>query len=149
MSINELFTHRPEAEIHRRIYLKKPAAVGSIKEIEYYFQRATEAVKEAEKTIALMQEYQQLLYERHREIYSTNYHLHLHIERRLHYDHTKTYHVTIVRRYEGNNVADDEILREDFDGKERHKALKRFEELKKEYPNIECSTDILKRQWER
>ena len=149
MSINDLFTHRQEAEIRHHIYLKKPQAVGGIKELEYYSGRAAQAIAQAEETIALMQEYQQALYERYQEIYSTNYHLHLHIERRLHYNNTKSYYVTIVRRYDGNNVADDEILREVFEGKERHKALKRYEVLKKEYPNIECSMDIEKRQWER
>lgn len=149
MSIQDLFTHRPEAEIRHYIHLKKPEAVSSIKDLEYYSGRAAQAIAEAEQTIALMQEYQQALYERYQVIYSTNYHLHLHIERRLHYNNTKSYHVTIVKRFDGNNVADEEILRETFEGKERHKALKRYEALKKEYPNIECSTDIEKRQWER
>ena len=41
------------------------------------------------------------------------------------------------------------VLSEEYDGKERHKALKRFEELKKQYPNIETEIDIAKGKWEK
>lgn len=149
MSYKDLFTHRAEAEIRRFIYIKKPEAIDSIKDIEYYNGRAAQAIAEAEEHIKLMKEYQQALYARYQEIYSTNYKLFLKIERRVKYDNSKSYAITICKRFDGNNVADEEILREVFEGKERHKALKRFEALKKEYPNIENETDIEKKKWER
>jgi hypothetical protein len=72
------------------------------------------------------------------------------MERRVsYYDKAKTYIITIAKRFDGNNVADEIILKESFEGKERHKAFKRFEALKKEYPNIEHDTDIEKKKWER
>ena len=149
MSYADLFTYRPEAEITNRIYIKQPSAITSAKDLAYYNGRASQAIAEAESLIQTMKEYQQALYDRYQEIVSANYHLHLHIERRVHYNNSKSYYVTIVKKFDGNNVADEEVLRETFDGKERHKALKRFEALKKEYPNIENSMDIEKRQWER
>ncbi len=149
MSYTDLFNHRPDAEITRRIYIKKPEAVDSIKDITYYNGRAAQAIAEAEQMIATLKEYQQALYERYQEIYSTNYKLFLKIERRVKYDNSKSYAITICKRFDGNNVADEEILREVYEGKERHKALKRFEALKKEYPNIENEQDIAKRHWER
>lgn len=148
MSYTELFTHRDDVELRRFIYIKKPEAIKSLKDLEYYSGRAAQAIAEAESTIELMQEYQQALYARSQEIYNTNYKLFLFLERRRHYDNTKSYTITICKRFDGNNVADEEILRETYPGKERHKALKRFEELKKEYPNIENDMDIAKRQWE-
>jgi hypothetical protein len=149
MSYTDLFHHRPEAEITNRIYIKQPSAITSAKDLEYYSGRASQAIAEAESLIQTMKEYQQALYDRYQEIVSANFHLHLHLERRVHYNNSKTYYVTIAKRFDGNNVADEEVLREVFEGKERHKALKRFEALKKEYPNIENSMDIEKRHWER
>ena len=81
---------------------------------------------------------------------NTNYKLCLRLERFItYYDNLKKYIITIAKRFDGNNMADEEILRETYDGKERHKALKRFEALKKEYPNIETEIDIEKKRWER
>jgi hypothetical protein len=149
MSYTDLFRHRDDAEVRRSTYIKKPSAITSAKDLEYYSGRASQAIAEAESLIQTMKEYQQALYERYQEIVSTNFRLHLHLERRVHYNNSKTYYVTIAKRFDGNNVADEEILRETFEGKERHKALKRFEALKKEYPNIENDMDIEKKRWER
>lgn len=149
MSYQDLFTHRPEAELRRFIYIKKPEAIGSIKDIEYYENRARQAIAECEEMIKTLQEYRQALYERYTVVSATNYTLFLKLERRVHYNNSKSYVITIVKRFEGNNVDDAEILRESYEGKERHKALKRFEALKKEYPNIENEIDIEKKHWER
>lgn len=42
-----------------------------------------------------------------------------------------------------------ETATETFPGKERHAAIKRFEELKKERPGIEYIKDIERKSWER
>lgn len=149
MSFTDLFNHREDAELRRFIYVKKPEAIKSLKDIEHYNSNAQQAIAEMESTIKLLKEYQQALYTRYQEISQTNYKLLLFLERRVHYNNSKSYYVTISKRFDGNNVADEEILREVFEGKERHKALKRFEALKKEYPNIEHDTDIEKKHWER
>lgn len=149
MNYNDLYWRGDETEIHQRIYIRKPEAIKSIKDIEHYNERAARAIAEAEVHIKLMKEYQQALYARYQEIYNTNYKLFLLLKRNIEYSGSKTYIVTIAKRFDGNNVADEVILKEKFEGRERHKALKRFETLKKEYPNIEHDTDIEKRQWER
>lgn len=149
MKLSDLFTHRTENDLHTYLHIKKPSAIGSIEDVMYYSGRAQQAIHEAEERIALMKEYQQALYERYQEIYGTNYKLFLLLKREVHYSGTKSYVITISKKFDGNNVADEITLRETFEGKERHKALKRFEELKKEYPNIENEKDIAKRQWER
>lgn len=46
-------------------------------------------------------------------------------------------------------MTPDNVIEETFEGKERAKALKRFEELRKEYPNTEAIKEIDKYQWER
>lgn len=149
MRYQDLFTHRPEAEIRQFIYIQKPEAVKSIKDAEYLNDRAQKAIAEAESNIKMLREYQQALYTRYQEIIGTNYKLFLFLKREIHYSGTKSYVITISKKFDGNNVADEVILRETYEGKERHKALKRFEALKKEYPNIEHDTDIEKKHWER
>lgn len=139
-----------DAEISFRLYIKKPEAIDSAKDVEYYNTKAAQAISEAEEQIELLKEYQKALYTRYQEIANANYRLFMHLERAVsYYDHKKTYIITIAKRFDGKNIEDEVILREKFDGKERHKALKRFEALKKEYPNIEHDTDIEKKRWER
>lgn len=149
MSYKDLFTHRQDAEIRHYIYLKKPEAIGSTKDAEYYSGRASQAIAEAESTIKMLREYQQAIYTRYQEIIGTNYKLFLFLERQVKFSGSKSYVITISKKFDGNNVADEVILRETFEGKERHRAFKRFEALKKEYPNIEHDTDIEKKHWER
>jgi hypothetical protein len=149
MSYTDLFTYRDDAELHRRVYIKKPSAIDSIKSLNYYDGNAQQAIAEAEAFIETLKEYRRDLYERYQEIAAANYKLFLFLERTFNrYDNTKQYIITICKRFDGNNVADEEILRETYPGKERHKALKRFDELKKEYPTIENDMDIAKKHWE-
>lgn len=149
MSYQDLFTHRADADLRRSVYIKKPSAIGSMKDLNYYDGRAQQAIAEAEAEIETLKEYRRALYERYQEIAAANYTLHLHLERRVKYDGAKSYHVTICKRFDSGNVADENVLTENFPGKERYKALARFEALKKEYPNISADMDIEKKHWER
>jgi hypothetical protein len=149
MSYTDLFTYRDDAELHRRVYIKKPSAITSMKDLNYYDGNAQQAIAEAQALIETLTDYRRALYERYQEIAAANYTLHLHLERRVKYDGSKSYHVTICKRFDSGNVADENILTENFQGKERHKALARFEALKKEYPNISHDMDIEKKHWER
>lgn len=150
MSINELFVRREDAELRRTVYIKAPNKIGSIQHIEHYERAALDGIRDAKNTIKILQEYRQALFNRYQEIYATNYKLFLRLHRSVHYyNNQKKYTVSIVKRFDGNGVDDEEILREIYDGKERHKAIKRFEALKKEYPNIEFEIDITKKSWEK
>ena len=59
------------------------------------------------------------------------------------YSNKKYYEVKVLKTIDAPNA------RPVADGKDRHKALKHFEELKKQYPNIETEKDIDKKQWEK
>lgn len=146
---NNLFNHNGEAEIHRRIYIRQPDKIDSIKNLEYYNRNASEAIAEAEKAIEVLKEYQQALFHRYQEILQANFKMLLRLERVVSYSGAKSYVITISKRFDGSNIADEIISKETFPGKERHNALKRFEALKKEHPNIETEIDIAKKQWER
>ena len=58
-----------------------------------------------------------------------------------------TYYIRYFTEYEDGTKA--ETATESFPGKERHAAIKRFEELKKVRPGIEYIKDIEKKSWER
>lgn len=150
MTYEDLFYHKPEAELRHYTYVKKPSTIDSIKSLEYYADNARRAIKEAEDHIAFLKEYQKDLCARYQEIVSTNYTLFLLLKRHVNsYTNVKSYEITISQRYAENNIKDVEILREKFEGRDRHKALKRFEELKKQYPNIANAMEIEKHRWER
>ena len=149
MSLQDIFAYREEAEIRRNAYIKKADAIGSIKDIEHYERNAVEAIKAYEASIETLKEYRKTLYTRYQEICSAPFKLVLFMERRIKFDNRKSYIITISKRFTGKNIKDEEILREVFEGRERHKALARFEDLKKEYPNIENEKDIDKRSWEK
>ena len=150
MSLASIYWRGADAELSHRVHIQKPDAIGSIKDVEYYNAKAAQAIAEAESLIETLKEYQQALYARYQEIYHTNFKLFLKLERNVsYYSNKKTYVITVSKRYDGNNVADVEIIRETYPGTERHKALKRYEALQKEYPNIEHEADIAKKHWER
>ena len=150
MTYDDLFVHKPEAELRYHIYIQKPDAIDNIKSVENYAVEARRAITKAEELIAFLKEYQKDLCARYQEITATNYTLFLLLKRHVNcYTNIKTYEITISKRYTENNIKDVQILREVYEGRDRHKALKRFETLMKEYPNIEAAIDIEKRSWER
>ena len=57
------------------------------------------------------------------------------------------FYVRIARLYEDGTKKN--VLHEVFQGKERHKALARFEELKRQHPGIETLKDIERQRWEK
>lgn len=150
MTYEDLFYRKPEAELRYHIYIQKPDTINNTKSVERYADEAHRAIREAEELIAFLKEYQKDLCARYQEITATNYTLFLLLKRHVNcYSNAKTYEITISQRYTENNVKDVQILREVFEGRDRHKALKRFEELKKQYPNIENAMEIEKQRWER
>lgn len=149
MSYTDLFHYSTEAEIRAWTHIKKPSAIGDIKSVEWYNTRAERAIAEAEQMIKTLKEYQLALCDRYQEIYATNYKMLLLLKRHVRYDNYKNYTITLSKKFDGNNVSDEIVLQENFGGKERHKALKRFDELRKEYPSIEYEIDIAKKQWEK
>lgn len=61
----------------------------------------------------------------------------------------KFYVIEVLKILDLKNADPVRVLQETYVGKERHAALKRFEQLKKLYPNIEIIKDIDKKRWEK
>ena len=100
-----------------------------------------------QQAIADMQDYRQALAARYAELETMGYRLRLELERVPHWKGQIQYLVRIVRLYEDGGIVEE--LMESYVGKDRRKALSRFEELIKQRPGIEAVKDIERRQWER
>ena len=153
-TLDELFSRYgpPADEMNEKIY--------------FYFTRADkietfDRVKQADKDtqdkitslyawIELLTEYRKTLYARAQELCAAGYTMKLTLRRRVDsWKNKRYYDITVVKIIDALNARPVAVLSEEYNGKERHKALKRFEELKKQYPNIETEKDVDKKQWER
>ena len=107
-------------------------------------------INEMQKHIEILKEYRKTLYARAQILCAATYHLRLRIKRTIDsYRNKKWYTVSISKIYDDNGIAPEITLEETFAGKKRSTALKRFEQLKKQYPNIEYIKEIDKYSWER
>lgn len=150
MSYETLF-HRygspsKKAEIKITAYLIRPDTLTADR-IPYNDQSAARVIAQCQATIEALTKYRQALAERYAALATAAYKERLEIERQPScYDGIR-YYVRIVRTYEDGTT--EHLLSETFPGKERWKALSRFEELRKQRPGIEAVQDIARRSWER
>lgn len=144
------WNHSHECEIQMHFYLIYADKLDSLDRVLYYDRNAAEKIRELESTIAVLKEYRQSLFERSQVITAANYHLRLSLTREVHYYQNKKYYlVEIVKVFDRADIAPETVLSERYEGTERHKAIKRFEELRKSHPGIETEKDIAKKQWEK
>ena len=97
--------------------------------------------------IADLKDYQIALAARYAELETMSYQYRLELTRCPHWKGCIEYFVRIVKTLEDGSEIEE--LREKYSGKDRHKAIARFEELKKQRPGIEAEKRIEKQQWEK
>lgn len=153
-TLDELFSRygRPAQDANEtiHIYQTHANAIKSLKNIKEQDDRAARKISEMLEYIEVLKEYRKTLYERAQELCAAAYRLQLKIKRNLDTWHNKKWYiVSISKIYENDSISPEIIQEETFEGKERYKALKRFESLRKEYPNVEAIKQIDKYQWER
>ena len=112
-------------------------------------QHAVHDIERLEETITILKEYRKQLYEHTRQLQELDNHLQLEIKRERRYDNKVHYYVTVKRIYPANERMYNDIISEHYDGTQRHEAVKRYEQLKKQYPGIEAVKDIEKGRWEK
>jgi len=148
MSYEKLFIRygqpSKEAEIRISGYLQHPSKL-TLDRIPYNDKTAADIVARCERMIERMQEYRQALAARYAELSTASYKLRLELKRQAGWSgRGVTYYVTIYKTCEDGTEIEE--LREHYPGKERHKALGRFEELKKQRPGIKTVKDIEKKR---
>ena len=125
--------------------------IANLNTIKFEDRHAAEEINIFLAYAELLKEYRKTLFDRAQEFYTADYKYLLKITRRVDTwkNNKKFYTITLQKIYNIQNASPETVLTETYQGTERHKALKRFEELQKEYPNIETETDIEKKYWER
>lgn len=148
MSIQELFKGRDDQDLTLRCYLVNPLKKTDAKQLLYWDGYAAQDIARAEELIQTLKEYRQAIAERYSQLSTMPYKIRLELIRQASwYGKGVTYHIAITKTFEDGTSVDE--LRENYTGKERHKALARFEELKKQRPGIEALKNIEKSKWER
>ena len=151
MSYNELFTRygspSNEAEVHIRDYLIRPDKLDTAQRIADYDKSAAQTIERCKELIEDLVLYRQDLARRYAELETMPYTLRLELEREKRYDNKVHYYVRIIKAYEdGSEIRE---IDEAYAGTERHEALARFNQLKKERPGIEAVKNIEKGKWEK
>ena len=151
MSYQELFQRygqaSREADIRISGYLLLPDKLKESKDITWNDRTAAHLIADCEKLVAQLKEYRQDLAKRYNQLETMAYSERVELERNPRLYGGVSYYVRIVRKYQdGTEIT---VQEEHFPGKERHQAIKRFENIRKQRPGIEAAKDIEKRSWER
>lgn len=125
--------------------------VKSLDKVKYYDKKAEEDIQDLLDFAEILKEYRKTLYERAQEFLTAGYAMQLKITRKIDCwkENKKFYVIEVLKIIDLPNADPVSVLEETYEGKERHTALKRFEQLKKLYPNIVTIKDIDKRSWEK
>lgn len=153
-TLDEVFTRYgyPADEMNEKIYFYFTRAdkIETFDKVQQADKNAQDKITSLYTWIELLKEYRKTLYARAQELCAADYSMKLTLRRRIEYKTKKKYYiVSLIKIINAPNTNPIALRYEEFNGTERHKALKRFEELKKQYPNIETEKDIEKLKWER
>lgn len=153
-TLEEVFTRYgyPADEMNEKIYFyfRRADKIETFDKVQQADKDAQEKIASLYTWIELLTEYRKTLYARAQEFCAADYSMKLTLHRRIEYRTKKKYYiVSLIKIINAPNTNPISLRYEEFNGTERHKAIKRFEELKKQYPNIETEKDIEKSKWER
>ena len=145
--LNQYGQEQKSAEQRIYIYAQAPKSLTTTKEVVYRESSVRQTIGQLEKMIADLKDYQIALAARYAELETMSYQYRLELTRCPHWKGCIEYFVRIVKTLEDGSEIEE--LREKYSGKDRYKAIARFEELKKQRPGIEAIKDIEKRHWEK
>ena len=138
---------RDEIRIYVHMYeYQNEAREGELKQYDAW---AARDIKHLEETIEKLKEYRKELYQHTQQLQGMESRLQLKIKRERRYSGKIYYYVTVKRIYPANEKMYNDLISEHYEGADRHTAIKRYEQLKKQYPGIEAIKDIEKGRWEK
>ena len=135
------------AEITLRGYLALPGTLDTFDRIRHMDDSAARLIADCKRLVTQLSAYRQDLAARYNDLATMLSRDQLVLERVPSYSGKITYYIRFFTVYEDGTRC--ETASERYDGKARHKAIARFEALKKERRNAEFIKDIAKKQWER
>lgn len=141
----------PEMNETRHFYFNRADHIKSLSHVQSEDSKAVNTINELLEFAELLKEYRKTLFERAQEFLTAGYTMQLKITRNIDCwkGNKKFYIIEVLKIIDLPNADPVSVLKETYEGKERHTALKRFEQLKKQYPNIETIKNIEKRSYEK
>ena len=140
----ELFTRfgSPSKEGEVKIYgwLTVPENARSFEEVRRQDDKAARLIEECEDMITQLREYRQDLAKRYNDLATMPSKESIELQRYKSYHGNVEFYIRHWTTYSDGTKAETET--ESFSGKERHKAIKRFAELQKQFPGIEAKSNI-------
>lgn len=123
--------------------------VADIDTIRAYDDYAKNDIIRLQAAIKRMQEYRSKLYEHAQKLATAEYTLQVSIKREKRYyrDNKVYYYINIAKVFPG--IGAETILSETYPGTERNKAIARYNELCKQYPQAGHVKNIDKARWEK
>lgn len=140
----ELFTRygRPsgQAEIRLQQWLYALETCRSFDEVQRQDDRASRLIADCEHMITQLREYRQDLAKRYNDLATMPSKQSIEFQRYKSYRGNVTFFIRHFTTYADGTKCETET--EEFSGKDRHIALKRFAGLQKQYPGIEVKSNI-------
>ena len=140
----ELFTRygnpSKEAEIKLYTWLNVPEECRNFDDVRHQDDRAAMLIKECEHLITQLREYRQDLAKRYNDLATMPSKQSIELQRYKAYQGNVTFYIRHFTTYADGTKCETET--EKFSGKDRHKAIKRFAELQKQFPGIEAKSNI-------
>ena len=132
-----------------RIYAYKYPfkTVTDVKKLQNYDRYTVDSINRLQAAIEELKSYRTELFNHTQKLINSAYSIEVSIERYKHYYGKVNYYVKVAKVFE--NIGHEYIISEIYQGTERYTALKRFEELKKQYPGANYIKNIEKSKWER
>lgn len=136
---------RREAEVKMYGYLVRPDKLDTFKSVQHMDANAARLIAECKRLVTQLTAYRQDLAKRYNELATMPSRDRLLLERVPKYNGKIEYYIRFFTDYEDGTTVN--TASEVFEGRERSKAIARFEELKKQRPGIKAEKRIEKRSW--
>ena len=140
----ELFTRfgYPSKEAEVKIYgwLTVPENSRSFEEVRRQDDEAARLIEECEDMITQLREYRQDLAKRYNDLATMPSKQSIELQRYKSYRGNVTFYIRYFTTYADGTKC--ETGAEEYSGKDRHIAIKRFAELQKQHPGIEAKSNI-------
>lgn len=134
-------------EIKATLYTVDPSQISDLKRLTQYDRWAQESIKKAQELIRQAEAYRLKLYERCRELELMDNHTRISLKRKRCWNEKIVYWLQKTTVYSDGTECIEETTR--YEGKQRHEAIKAFNNLKKQYPMFEYMLNIDKTPYER
>lgn len=133
--------------IKLNIYLWPYEHETNIKQLQKYDNYLKRDIDDLQATIKQIEEHRKKLFLHTQKLTSSQFSLKLSLIRRRDYTGKVFYYIALSKVF--SEIGEQKIIDETYPGTERHNAIKRFEDLKKQYPGAEHVKEIEKARWER